>query len=90
MLPFVGRESIPSRGTPASDQSTAETAEEITSRAIRCSRFARDINDRDGSWVSDHVRLAHHLTMGQGIEGLEDDLESRVFRLSGASSLNQK
>lgn len=67
-LPFLGRESIHLHGTPANDQSMGETAEEIAPRANRCSLFAIDINDRDGSWVSDNLCLAHQFTTGSGMK----------------------
>lgn len=57
MLPFVCRESIHLRGTPASDQSMTETAEEITSGRIASIGFRFEgsrVSPRENNSLSFH------------------------------------
>ena len=75
--PFVGRESIRLHGTPASDHFMADIAEVIASRAIWCSLFARDANDRDESWVSDPLASRSSSYNGARHEGLDDEFDHR-------------
>lgn len=71
----MGRESIRLHGTLSSDQFMADTAEVIASRAIWCSLFARDANDRDESWVSDPLASRSSVYNGVRHEGLDDELD---------------